>query len=102
MPPPADAQVRRLHLLLCPQAGAVDDCLAVLRPGDVVLLLDRGVRLVLDPGATDRLRAAAATVLAAAADLEARGLSAGEGIGAVGDEDWARLVRDHAKTLSWT
>ena len=92
----------RLHLLLSADAGAVDDCLAVLQAGDAVLLADRGVRLVLRPEAMGRLCSAAGKVLAATADLEARGLSAPEAIVAIDDDGWARLVRDHAASLSWT
>lgn len=104
MATPGEGQTRegRLHLLLSAERSALDDCLALVQVEDVVLLLDRGVRFVLDETVLDRLRVSAGSVLASAADLEARGLRCPDPLPALDDQGWARLVRDHAVVLSWT
>lgn len=92
----------RLHQLLDPRSEALEDCLLSLAPADAVVLVDRGVELVLDGAGVERLAAAAATVAALAADLAARGLRPPEGVVALDDAAWARMVRQFPTVLSWS
>ena len=89
--------------------GALASCLARVRPGSAVLLIEDGVlgALAGSPHA-DRLAAAAAVgvaVFALGPDLDARGIEAGRLAGGIEVVDYAGFVAlacRFAKTATWT
>jgi len=90
----------RLHLLLAP--SALDDCLPQVAPGDRVVLLDRGVELVTDARALDRLAGRASELLVSAEDRRARGLPLPDGLAGTDDRGIVDLVARHRDVLSWS
>jgi sulfur relay protein TusB/DsrH len=91
----------RLHLLLHPGQDALEACLRQLTDQDALLLADRGVELLAEPGRLDQLLAAAGSAYALQACCLARGLHVPAPLTGVDDAGWPALVRAHRHILSW-
>lgn len=85
-------------------SDALESCLRMVSEGDTVLLIEDGVYAALGKGKfTDKLRRSAATFLALAADVSARGLE-GSLIDTIDTVDYAgfvRLTASHQHVVSW-
>jgi sulfur relay protein TusB/DsrH len=93
-----------LHLIAGSDERALEDCLARSLPGDAILFLDAGVLHLLSPRVSEVNRSGRG-FLFAAVDLEAHGLLAtAEAARAtlVKDDDFCRLLAEHAQCLTWT
>lgn len=94
-----------LHLLCAEHSAAREHCLAHWAAGDELLLVDRGARLLADPGwlalATARFGRSPAALRA---DVQACGLERMARDGAVDLVDeggWVRRVARHRHVLTW-
>lgn len=95
----------RLHLLMSADPRALKDCRAFARPGDAVLLVDRGVDLLGSPDtATLRSQFEGVALAALEADVVAAGLLAQAGHCGVplqSDAAWVEQVCRATQVLSW-
>jgi sulfur relay protein TusB/DsrH len=92
-----------LHMLFSHNGDCFRDCIAQFRAGDILILLNTGVLLLLEPSLMNDLPPETA-VYAVDADVQAHGLAelqATTGSLLIDDAAWARLVISHGKILSW-
>jgi sulfur relay protein TusB/DsrH len=95
-----------LQQLMSADPRTVAECLAFARPGDTILLVDRGVDLLSrwEHASTATLRSAGLEILALEADVAAAGLLslAGRlGMSILPDAQWVEQVCRSARVLSW-
>jgi sulfur transfer complex TusBCD TusB component (DsrH family) len=95
-----------LHQLMSADPRTVAECLAFARPGDTILLVDRGVDLLShwERPDTAPLRSPGLEILALEADASAAGLLtlAGRlGMSLLPDAQWVDQVCRSARVLSW-
>lgn len=95
-----------LHQLMSADPRTVAECLALARPGDAILLVDRGVDLLTswEHASTEPLRSAGLEILALEADAAAAGLSTLAGrleMSLLTDSQWVEQVCRSARVLSW-
>ena len=88
---------RFVHLLMNP--AALDDCLVLAGPEELVILADAGVALLADAAALASL--ADRPVAAVAADARARGVADTAGVPLLEDSDWVEQVIGAGQVLSW-
>ncbi len=77
--------------------SALADCRSQQAPGDVVVLLDRGLELLADAASLEGL-----DPLVSGVDRRARGLPLPSGCEDVEDAGVVDLVTRHTRVLSWT
>ena len=91
-----------LHQLMSDREPAIGECLAIVRPGDEILLVGDGVRALVDDigklaGVTGQLTALAADARDHGVELRASELE----IRLVEDDVWVEKVTLHEQVLSW-
>lgn len=95
-----------LHQLMSADPRTVAECLALARPGDAILLVDRGVDLLThwEHPDTAPLRSAGLEILVLEADVAAAGLltlTGRLGMSLLPDSQWVDQVCRSARVLSW-